>query len=54
MPQYKIKSGDTLSQIAKSKGFSLNQLKAANPNITDLNKINKLQQDFNFDLIKSE
>ena len=39
MPQYKIKSGDTLSQIAKNKGFSLNQLKAANPNITDLNKI---------------
>jgi LysM repeat protein len=39
MPQYKIKSGDTLSQIAKSKGFTLNQLKSANPNITDMNKI---------------
>lgn len=39
MPQYKIKSGDTLSQIAKSKGFTLKQLKAANPNITDMNKI---------------
>ena len=39
MPQYKIKSGDTLSQIAKSKGFTLNQLKQANPQITDLNKI---------------
>ena len=39
MPQYKIKSGDTLSQIAKSKGFTLNQLKKANPQIADLNKI---------------
>ena len=39
MPQYKIKSGDTLSQIAKSKGFTLKQLMAANPNITDANKI---------------
>ncbi len=39
MPQYKIKSGDTLSQIAKNKGFTLKQLKAANPKITDVNKI---------------
>ena len=39
MPQYKIKSGDTLSQIAKSKGFTLKQLMAANPKITDANKI---------------
>ena len=39
MPQYKIKSGDTLSQIAKKKGFTLKQLMAANPNITDANKI---------------
>ena len=39
MPQYKIKSGDTLSQIAKNKGFTLKQLKAANPKITDMNKI---------------
>ena len=39
MATYKIKSGDTLSQIAKSKGFTLNQLKKANPQITDLNKI---------------
>ena len=39
MPQYKIKSGDTLSQIAKSKGFTLKQLKSANPKITDMNKI---------------
>ena len=39
MPQYKIKSGDTLSQIAKSKGFTLKQLMAANPRITDANKI---------------
>jgi len=39
MPQYKIKSGDTLSQIAKKKGFTLKQLMSANPNITDANKI---------------
>ena len=39
MPQYKIKSGDTLSQIAKKRGFTLKQLMAANPNITDANKI---------------
>ena len=39
MPQYKIKSGDTLSQIAKNKGFTLKQLKAANPKITNMNKI---------------
>jgi len=39
MAQYKIKKGDTLSQIAKSKGFTLNQLKAANKGITDVNKI---------------
>ena len=26
MATYKIKSGDTLSQIAKSKGFTLNNL----------------------------
>ena len=41
MPQYKIKSGDTLSQIAKKKGFTLKQLMAANPNITDANKMKK-------------
>ena len=39
MPQYKIKSGDSLSKIAKSKGFTLKQLMAANPRITDANKI---------------
>ena len=39
MPQYKIKSGDTLSQIAKSKGFTIKQLEAANPRIKDPNKI---------------
>ena len=39
MPQYKIKSGDTLSQIAKKKGFTLKQLMAANPSITNANKI---------------
>ena len=39
MPQYKIKSGDTLSQIAKSKGFTLKQLMGANKNLKDPNKI---------------
>ena len=39
MPQYKIKRGDTLSQIAKSKGFTIKQLEAANPRIKDPNKI---------------
>ena len=39
MPQYIIKSGDTLSQIAKKKGFTLKQLMAANPSITNANKI---------------
>ena len=39
MPQYKIKSGDTLSQIAKSKGFTLKQLMGANKNIKDPNKL---------------
>ena len=39
IPQYKIKSGDTLSQIAKKKGFTLKQLMAANPSITNANKI---------------
>ena len=39
MPQYKIKSGDTLSQIAKKKGFTLKHLMAANPSITNANKI---------------
>ena len=35
----KIKSGDTLSQIAKSKGISLKALLAANPSIKNANKI---------------
>ena len=36
---YSVKSGDTLSQIAKREGISLKDVKAANPNIKDLNKI---------------
>jgi LysM repeat protein len=35
----KIKSGDTLSQIAKSKGLTLKALLAANPNIKNANQI---------------
>ena len=36
---YKIKSGDTLSQIAKSKGITLKSLIAANPSIKNANRI---------------
>ena len=36
---YSIKSGDTLSQIAKKAGTTLKALLAANPNIKDANKI---------------
>ena len=36
---YKIKSGDTLSQIAKDMGMSLSALKQANPKIENVNKI---------------
>lgn len=36
---YKIKSGDTLSQIAKKAGTTLKALLAANPGIKDPNKI---------------
>ena len=35
----KVKSGNTLSQIAKSKGITLKALLAANPDITNPNKI---------------
>lgn len=35
----KVKSGDTLSQIAKSKGVTLKALLAANPNIKNANQI---------------
>jgi LysM repeat protein len=35
----KIKSGDTLSQIAKSKGMTLKALLAANPQIKNANQI---------------
>jgi len=36
---YQIKSGDTLSQIAKDMGMSLAALKQANPKIENVNKI---------------
>ena len=36
---YSVKSGDTLSQIAKKEGTTLKALLAANPNIKDPNKI---------------
>jgi len=36
---YKVKKGDTLSQIAKAKGVTLQALLAANPNIKNANKI---------------
>ena len=37
--QYLIKSGDTLSAIAKKQGTTIDALMKANPNITDPNKI---------------
>jgi LysM repeat protein len=37
--QYQIQSGDTLSQIAQQNGMSVDQLLAANPQITDPNMI---------------
>jgi len=39
MAGYKIKSGDTLSQIAKRKGITLKALLGANPGIKNANKI---------------
>ena len=39
MASYKVKSGDTLSQIAKAKGVTLQALLAANPNIKNANAI---------------
>lgn len=39
MPKYTIKSGDTLSQIAKKNNISLKALLGANPSIKNANKI---------------
>lgn len=39
MPQYLIKSGDTLSKIAQQNGTTVQALMAANPNITNPNLI---------------
>ena len=39
MAGYKIKSGDTLSQIAKKNGMTLKALLGANPGIKNVNKI---------------
>ena len=36
---YKVKKGDTLSEIARDNGTTVKKLKAANPQIKDLNKI---------------
>lgn len=37
--EYKVRRGDTLSQIAKAAGMTLPQLKALNPDIKDYNKV---------------
>ena len=37
--EYKVRKGDTLSQIAKAAGMTLPQLKALNPSIKDYNKV---------------
>jgi LysM repeat protein len=39
MPEYTIKSGDTLSNIAKAHGTTVKELQSINPSITDVNKI---------------
>jgi len=39
MASYKVKKGDTLSQIAKAKGVTLQALLVANPNIKNANQI---------------
>ena len=39
MASYKIKSGDTVSQIAKRMGVRIQDIVAANPNLKDVNKI---------------
>jgi murein DD-endopeptidase MepM/ murein hydrolase activator NlpD len=36
---YKVKSGDTVSQIAKRMGVRIQDIVAANPNLKDVNKI---------------
>ena len=39
MSSYKVKKGDTLSEIASKTGTTIKQLKKVNPNITNINKI---------------
>ena len=39
MANYKIKSGDTVSQIAKRMGVRIQDIVSANPNLKDVNKI---------------
>lgn len=39
MASYKIKSGDTVSQIAKRMGVRIQDIVSANPNLKDVNKI---------------
>ena len=36
---YIVKSGDTFTKIAKKNGVTVEELKAANPSIKDINKI---------------
>jgi murein DD-endopeptidase MepM/ murein hydrolase activator NlpD len=39
MASYKVKSGDTVSQIAKRMGVRVQDIVSANPNLKDVNKI---------------
>jgi len=39
MANYKVKSGDTVSQIAKRMGVRIQDIVSANPNLKDVNKI---------------
>ncbi|CAF5172914.1 unnamed protein product, partial [Rotaria magnacalcarata] len=36
---YKVKTGDTLVNIAEQKGFDLDQMKAANPELKDCDRL---------------
>lgn len=48
---YKVKKGDTLSEIARDNGTTVKKLKEANPQIKDFNKI-KLGQDIKIPMPK--
>lgn len=36
---YRVQTGDTLTKIAEQKGFDLDQMKAANPELKDVDRL---------------